>query len=773
MFDKKDKRPFFEYDVIFCRFRHASNYHQYHIGVNKLIGNKKNFGTAPVFLTAISTILGAIMFLRFGYAVGNVSFYGSILIIVIGHLVTIPTAMAIGEIATNQKVEGGGEYYIVSRSFGLNIGASIGVALYFSQAISVAFYVIAFAEAFSPVYDFVNAEFGLNLTDKRLVSVPAAFALIALMLTRGADIGVKALYVVVSILVLSLIMFFLGRTGYAEGSAYLYFNDTVDNPDNFFYVFAIVFPAFTGMTAGVGLSGELRDPKKSIPLGTLSATLIGMVIYVLIAYKLAISASPDDLSNDQLVMGKIALWGPIIPIGLACATISSAIGSIMVAPRTLQALGADQIFPFKRFNAFLRMGKPGSGEPYNATLITSAIALIFVLMGDVNAVAKIISMFFMVTYGSLCLISFMQHFAGDPSYRPAFRSRWYISLIGAVGCLYLMLKMDATYAFVSLGIMALLYIGISGKEEKKQGLAKIFQGVIFQLSRTIQIFIQKAEKEDMDSWRPSLICISEIFFKRPAAFNLIRWLSHKYGFGTYLHFIRGYVSKETLQIASRDFEEILDLSSDTRSNVYIDTMISPSYTSAIAQAMQMPSVSGKDINMILFEYAKGDVEEIEHIIDNFSLVKVANFDVCILASSPRDFGFKRRIDIWITQNDYENSSLMILMGYVLMGHPDWRDSQINIFAIFPSEDINVEKEKLIGLIREGRLPISANNIELIEKSDNLSDKQIINDRSKNADLTIIGIRSEPLKQLGTGLFEGYNEIGNILFLNASKTKLIV
>ncbi|WP_199898559.1 hypothetical protein [Prolixibacter bellariivorans] len=108
--------------------------------------NRKGFGTAPVFVTAICTILGAILFLRFGYAVGTVGFFGVIGIIIIGHLVTIPTALSLSEIATNRKVEGGGEYFIISRSFGLNIGATIGIALFSSQAISVAFYVIAFTE---------------------------------------------------------------------------------------------------------------------------------------------------------------------------------------------------------------------------------------------------------------------------------------------------------------------------------------------------------------------------------------------------------------------------------------------------------------------------------------------------------------------------------------------------------------------------------------------------------------------------------------------------
>ncbi len=115
----------------------------------------KKIGTAPVFFTAISTILGAILFLRFGYAVGTVGFWGVIFIILLGHLVTIPTAMAISEIATNKRVEGGGEYFIISRSLGLNIGATIGMALFLSQAISVAFYVIAFTESFEFFFDYM------------------------------------------------------------------------------------------------------------------------------------------------------------------------------------------------------------------------------------------------------------------------------------------------------------------------------------------------------------------------------------------------------------------------------------------------------------------------------------------------------------------------------------------------------------------------------------------------------------------------------------------
>ncbi len=141
-------------------------------------------GTAPVFLASVSTILGAILFLRFGYAVAHVGLAGTVGIIVLGHLVTIPTVLAVSEIATNRRVAGGGAYFIISRSFGSRIGGSIGITLYLSQAISVAFYLVAFAEAFEPLYDWAATAHGLA-PDPRWVSLPATVLMVALILTKG------------------------------------------------------------------------------------------------------------------------------------------------------------------------------------------------------------------------------------------------------------------------------------------------------------------------------------------------------------------------------------------------------------------------------------------------------------------------------------------------------------------------------------------------------------------------------------------------------------
>lgn len=731
----------------------------------------QKLGTAPVFLTAISTILGAIMFLRFGYAVAHVGVLGVFLIIVLGHLVTIPTALAIAEIATNQKVEGGGEYYIISRSFGMTIGGAIGLALFLSQAVSVAFYVIAFAEAFRPLFAYLETNHQIVVSDMRVVSLPAVLALCAIVLVKGADMGMKVLYVVVFVLFLSLVFFFFGSPISAPPQDMSFLTASIDNPDPFFYVFAICFPAFTGMTAGVGLSGDLKNTRRSIPLGTLAATITGMVVYLAIAYFMGYCATPEELNSDPLVMAKIAIWGPIIPIGLACATFSSAVGSILVAPRTLQAIGADDLFPGKDAGAWLAQGKGKSNEPFNATLVVSLIAVVFVAMGDVNSVAEIISMFFMVAYGSICLISFLEHFAADPSYRPTFNSRWYISLFGAIMCFFMMVQMNALYTVLSLTIMTLVYLAISYTNPDKSGLAAIFQGVIFQFSRQMQIFMQKSRTSQADrNWRPSVVCITASTFSRTSALDLLRWMSHRHGFGTYIHYIRGYLSKETKQVADEVMARLLRLIRVGRGRVFVDTIVSPSETSAISQVIQLPGVSGHENNGLLMEFSKRDPVDLAGIISHVPLVAANQFDFFILASSDRNFGYRDEIHLWITPQDEDNANLMILLAYILQGDPDWRHGTVKIFAAYPETKMTEEEERLRSLIRAGRLPIAPQNIAMIPYADTV--KALVNQYSRDADLIILGYRNEMVKHFGVDLFQGYDEVGDVLFVRASSQRVL-
>ncbi|MDR0419685.1 MAG: amino acid permease [Prevotellaceae bacterium] len=735
----------------------------------------RGLGTTPVYFTSISTILGAVLFLRFGFAVGMLGFFGVLSIIILGHLITMPTALAISEIATNKRVEGGGEYYIISRSFGLKIGSVIGIALFLSQAISIAFYIIAFTEAFTPFFDWWSNHFGWE-RPRQVISIPSLVFLAVVIIRRGVGSGMTMLYIVNFLLFASLFLFFVGKP-IASGTdlSELTFNNFgFFDRENFFVVFAICFPAFTGMTAGVGLSGNLREPGKSIPLGTLGGTVTGLIVYVLVTWKLAVSAPQADLLEDQLIMSRIAAWGSIaIPIGLAAATFSSALGSLLVAPRTLQALASDRTFPFARLNIFFAKGKGKNSEPVNATVVSFFIALAFVLMGSMDEVAEVISMFFLISYGTLCLISFLNHFGSSPSYRPRFKSKWYFSLGGFILSVWVMFMINPLYTLLACALIVIAYLIVSHYHKEEKGLGDIFEGALFQLNRRLRVFMQKKQTAlEGREWRPSAICVSPNSFERDKVLDLMKWIGYQHGFGTYFHYIEGYYSKQTYAESQEVLQQLVTGQKNSESSLYIDTMISPSYTSAIAQVIQSPSISGMENNMVVFEFDKSKPEELVRIIDNVNLTKAGNFDVCIFAGSSYPLRTRNGIHVWIRPNDDKNANLMILLGFIIMAHPDWYRSLIKIFVASKPEETDVLKADLEERIATGRLPITMKNIEMVTLDEHQSINEAIAIRSSRAGLTIIGFRDEIIKHEREKFFTAFHDMGDILFVNASQYKEI-
>ncbi len=728
------------------------------------------FGTLPVFFAAISTILGAVMFLRFGYAVGHVGLLGVFGIIALGHMVTVPTAMAIAEIATNRKVEGGGEYFIISQSFGITIGSVVGSALWLSQAVSVAFYLIAFAEAFEGLAPQISEWSGLAW-NPRLISIPATLGLLALMLVKGADLGVKALYAVVVVLGASIVLFFLGSPLESMDPNRIPWTATLEDSESFFIVFAICFPAFTGMTAGVGLSGDLANPRKSIPLGTLLATFAGMLVYVAIAIKLAYSAPAEELANDQLIMARIALWAPIIPIGLACATVSSAIGSVLVAPRTLQAIAGDRCLPSRGLNNWLSRGVGKRNEPRNATLVTGVVALAVVALGDVNIVARLISMFFMVTYGSLCAVSFLHHFASQPSYRPSFYSRWYISLFGALVCLFIMFQMDPLFAILSLVIMTLLHrLVVRYGQTERNDLAAMMEGVLAQVARHIRLKIQReAVRTSQGEWRPSILMINALTFERNIPLVFLNWLCHKHGFGTYLHLSQGFLNADTYLEGEKIRKELRKLAQRNDLRVSTDVIISPSMISALAQSLQIPGVSGQNNNAILFELARHDGPEVAMAIAQYCQFSLdTGKTLLVLRHGDLFFGQRQVIHVWLTWNDQGNANLMILLGYILMGHPDWRAAELKVYVAIPQDRVEEERKSFEQLVESGRLPVSIKNVHILRVEKEEAYRDLVANLSSDADLTILGFGMKSLADRKEEVFLNHPKLKDVLYVCAAQ-----
>ena len=330
-----------------------------------------------------------------------------------------------------------------------------------------------------------------------------------------------------------------------------------------------------------------------------------------------------------------------------------------------------------------------------------------------------------------------------------------------------MFQMNVFYAFLAIGIMVTNYLVITHARGKGEGIAVMFQGVISQFTRRLLVFLQKAEKDKgKDTWRPAVICLSENSFRSLSLFQIMKWISHKYGFGTYIHLIHGYFSSENQKEAKEDLAQLIKMSNVAKTNLYLDTLISPSYTSAIAQLVQLPGISGQDNNMIVFDYHDEDDTTLTTVMDNMGLINAAKFNLCLLRISEKGFGFHRDIHVWLTRHELENARIMILLAYIISGHADWSESEIRVHAAFGEHEAQEMNARLSDLIISGRLPVSPMNVIVHELGQNEVAKDKINETSKVADLIIAGFNQEYLHQRDTSVFDGFVDVANILFVGS-------
>lgn len=403
--------------------------------------NKRSLGTFDgVFTPTILTILGVIMYLRMGWVVGNAGFGGAILIIVLAKIITISTGFSISSMATNSKVGAGGFYSLISRSLGLEVGSAVGIPLFLSQALGGALYIVGFTEAWLAIFPLHSA----ILVSVSVLSIAFIISII------GAQFAMRSQYLIMAIISLSLLSLFLGATPETIELT------TIGSFPNasFWTVFAIFFPAVTGISAGAAMSGELKDPGKSLPLGILSAIGIGFVIYVAVAFWLDRLATTEQLLTNNVIMFQISRWHYLIVAGVLGATFSSALGSILGAPRTLMAMGQDKAIPFHKTMSKTYLG----GEPIPALIFTFIIILVCLLLADLDTIAPLLTMFFLVTYTTINVAVAIENGLGIPSFRPRFKTPLWVSIIGAIWGIIVMFLIDPLFAGVAWILVLIFYI---------------------------------------------------------------------------------------------------------------------------------------------------------------------------------------------------------------------------------------------------------------------------------------------------------------------------
>ncbi|KFF41257.1 MAG: transporter, cation-chloride cotransporter (CCC) family [Candidatus Atelocyanobacterium thalassa isolate SIO64986] len=678
-----------------------------------------------VYTPSTLTILGVIMYLRFGWVVGNAGLMGAILIVILANSITFFTALSVCAIATDRIIRTGGAYYMISRSLGIETGGAVGIPLYFAQALSVALYTIGFAESVVAAFPMLN----LNQLYIALV-VTIGVGIIGI---TSAKIAIKAQYFIMAAIAISLLSFYFGYP-VEEVNVEMWVTDR----EPFWAVFAVFFPAVTGIMAGVNMSGDLRDPIRSLPIGTLAAVGTGFLIYITLPIFLAMRANGSTLIAEPLIMQRMALWGPAISVGVWGATLSSAIGSILGAPRILQALARDGILPI--WMRFLGQGSGPDDEPKIGTLVTFVIALAAVCIGDLNLIAPILTMFFLTTYLVLNISAGVEGVLNSPSFRPSFRVHWLFSWLGAIGCLGVMFLIDTIATCVAGVVVISIYFWVR-QRELSATWGDVRRGVWMAVLR--MAILQTDHTNDTKNWRPQFLVLSGAPTKRWPLIQLAQALTYNRGLITV---------SSVLPVGSRDVarqaileKRIRDYLQRRGVKALVRLVTAPDPFDGAERLVETYGLGSIVPNTILL----GDSQQATHrkrycqMIANFHK---AQRNVIVLRENPdllynpwKESKNRRcHIDVWWSGGRQGNGSLMLVLAYLLCSNPQWRKGKIHLKLVVTDESAVKEAQQNLGkLVQDLRIGATSEVI----LSNGRSFTTILEQSSIGADFVFLGMPS--------------------------------
>ncbi|XP_022091064.1 solute carrier family 12 member 8-like isoform X2 [Acanthaster planci] len=360
------------------------------------------FGTWDgVFTSCMINIFGVVIFLRTGWVVGNAGIGLSCLIVVLTVLVALIAALAAIGVCERCHVESGGVYFLVSKVLGARIGGAIGMLYVFGQTVACALYCTGFGESIAETFNWENT------WAVRGVGIATILLLLAVNIA-GVKWVVKMQLILLAVLGIATLDFLVGTFAQSDHeNGVLGFNSLAftnnSGPsylegENFFTVFGVFFPTATGVMAGINMSGDLRNPKKSIPYGTLSALGVTTVLYLLFVLLLGATCARWALQEDYMIAEKVSLVGFLWLMGLYISSLSSCLGGLYGAPRILQCIANENVIPIIKV---LGHGKGPNKEPIFASLVVCFVAILFIFIGHVNELGPIVTMPFLVTYAAM------------------------------------------------------------------------------------------------------------------------------------------------------------------------------------------------------------------------------------------------------------------------------------------------------------------------------------------------------------------------------------
>ena len=688
------------------------------------------YGTfGGVFVPTLLTILGVIMYLREGWVVGNAGLLGGIGVILLAFGITGFTGLSLSSITTNIRIGSGGAFNIISQSLGLEVGGSVGVPLYLSQALAVSMYIFGFREGWLWIFP----DHPALLVDLGL------FAAIFVIAFISAGLAFKIQYVILAIIVGSLVSIF--ATVFQEGA--LQYDPTWIGsfPGSaeggfegigFWAVFAVFFPASTGIMAGANMSGELENPKRAIPLGTLGAIAVSVVVYLALAYWLSRVAPPDVLVENYTVMVDRAAWGPIVLAGLLGATFSSALSSLVGAPRILQALGEHSVLPGASWLA----SRGESGEPRNALLLTGGIVVGALMLRSLNAVAPLITMFFLITYAMINVVVFLEQSMGLVSFRPLFRIPRFVSALGAIGCIFAMFVVNPAFSLVAVVVVLVIH-AILIRRKLEAPFGDVRSGLFVALAEWAAQRVGDLSASRERIWRANLLVPVE---EPPDVWHrlgLYRDLARPNGFIKLV----GLTDEVEEPALVDDLDDLTGRLQDD--GVFASSTVISSASFAENLGAGVEAFGGTFFRPNVLMLTLPDEPErrdgVRHLLD---VADKEGIGAALLVEAGRGSPYQREaVNVWLKADDgdwelsmeMENRDLAVLLGYKL--RTSW-DARLRLIAHVSGEsEIEAARDYLENLKELARLPDAEIAVaEAVDRS---------GDGAPRADIDILPLPVEP------------------------------
>lgn len=686
-----------------------------------------------VFKPTLLTILGAIMYLRVGWVVGNVGLLGGILVVLIALSITLATGLSLSSIASNTRLKAGGPYTMIAKALGIEVGGAIGIPLFLCQSFAVAMYIFGFREGWLSVFP---------QHDPLLVDL-IVFGVVLIVALISAGLAFKIQYLVMALIIISLISIFASLNFWQPQQKLVLLGNYFSSPEiefakiSFWEVFSVFFPAVTGIMSGVNMSGELQNSRKNIPRGTLSAIGVSSIVYLALCFWAARVAPIEELVSNYTIVIDKAFWQPAVLAGLLAATFSAALSSLVGAPRILVALARDEIIP--KGNWIGKISK--NGEPRRATFLSSLFVLCTLMVRDINEIAPLITMFFLITYATLNLVVLLESRLALMNFRPTFQIPQIIPFYGFSSCLFAMLVIDPRFSFIATIVVIFIYFQLAKKPDNFRITGDVRSGIFEAIAQWAAKKTIEIDANNFRAWRPTLLVPVEHWAQLLGEFRLLLDVCQPEGSIQLLGL--------TNEVSDREFFQHLKNLANAFRRQRIFTTFSilrvSNSSEGISFVLNLLKSTFLRPNIIFLKVPDtiSDWSKIQPILMEAQKLEVG---IMLFGLHPlAGMGREEVINVWLTpqiedipfEEKLKRGSLNLTMLIALKIDKKWQGALHLITVVSSTEEVKLAKKYVEELRDLCRVPRHAKTFVLVGKFDECIAQ------APQSDMDFIGLSSEP------------------------------